>query len=257
MMLAPGGEVGGEQLAQVKGRSDAHRQCVLELLIGAVVDAAHHRRRVVHQHIHPTMLLDDCPCKIPQHGLVRNVAHIMVAGSRVDDADMGSVLLKFLRDAFANAARTAGDDDYFILEHTDIFLSDVGNDFSPILDLIVQVRALLAVSVQSSHSTAVGEGKDMSGVTICQGDRDGIMLAFNEVVVILDGSRELRIKRGEDSLKGGTTETEDDLRLDDVCKLMEIVLIMSYPIVTEATAGSFIAISKYIVCEEEIRAGLI
>lgn len=117
MMLAPGGKMRRKQLGQIKGCRHAHGQSRLELLIGAFPDAAHHGRRIVHQHIHMTVAVDHLPGESLQGVLIGNIADIMGPFRAVDDADMGAVLFKLLRDALADAAGAAGDDDYFILEH--------------------------------------------------------------------------------------------------------------------------------------------
>ena len=88
------------------------------MLIGAFVQPQEQGRRIVHQHIHPTILLDDCPGKVLQCGLVGKIADIVVTFCLINDAYMGAVLLKFLSDTLANAVGTAGDDDYFVLEHS-------------------------------------------------------------------------------------------------------------------------------------------
>ena len=42
---------------------------------------------------------------------------VVVTFSPVNDANMSAVLLKSLSDTLADAIGTAGDDDYFVLEH--------------------------------------------------------------------------------------------------------------------------------------------
>ena len=63
--------------------------------VGAFIDAQKEGRRVVHQHIHPTIFLGDCPGKVLQCSLVGEIAHIVVTFCLVNDANMGAVLLKF------------------------------------------------------------------------------------------------------------------------------------------------------------------
>ena len=115
---APRGEVRRKQLAQVErcGNADCHG--LLELLIGAFVQPQEQGRRVVHQHIHPAIFPDDPSGKVLQRGFIGKVAYIVVALCLINDAYMGAVFLKFLSDALADAIGTAGDNDYFILEHS-------------------------------------------------------------------------------------------------------------------------------------------
>ena len=82
------------------------------------MDAQKQGRRIVHQHIHPTIFPDDGPGKVLQCGLVGKIAYIVVAFCLVNDANMGTAFLKFLSDTLADAVGTAGDDDYFVLEHS-------------------------------------------------------------------------------------------------------------------------------------------
>ena len=110
-------EIGGEQLGQVEGGGDTDGERLLEFLVSAGVDALKERRRIVHQHIHPAIFINDRPGEILQHILPGNVAHIMIAGNAVDDANMRTLLFKFFCDALANTTRTAGDDDNFVFEH--------------------------------------------------------------------------------------------------------------------------------------------
>ena len=114
---APRGEVWRKQFAQIERRGNADCHGLLELLIGAFVDTQEQGRRVVHQHIHPTIFPDNPLGKVLQCGLVGKIAHIMVTFCLVDDANMGAVLLELLGDTLANPVGTAGDNDYFVLEH--------------------------------------------------------------------------------------------------------------------------------------------
>ena len=69
-----GGKPGRKQFAQIErcGNADCHG--LLELLISAFMDAQKQGRRVVHQHIHPTIFLGNCPGEVLQCGLVGEIA---------------------------------------------------------------------------------------------------------------------------------------------------------------------------------------
>ena len=140
--------------------------------------------------------------KVLQCGLVGEIAYIVVTFCPVNDANMGAVFLKFLSDTLANAIGTAGDDDYFVLEHTRVFLSKVRNYFSPIFNLVGEVRTLFAVSIQRTHSTAMRKCKDIGSAAILQGNRNRVVRAFDKCVVIRDGTGKLCVKGGQNTFKG-------------------------------------------------------
>ena len=59
-------------------------------------------------------------------------------------------------------------------------LIQIGFDSSPILQLLVQIGAFLAVAVQRSHSTAMGKGKHKGSPAVLKRKSNGFALAFNE-----------------------------------------------------------------------------
>ena len=119
----PRRKMGCKELAQVKGRRHALGQGPLKLGIAALVDADEAGRRIVHQHIHPAVSLDDAFRKSFQIRLFAHIAHKMIAFGAVDDAHLCALLPELVGDAFADAPGAAGDDDDFILKHPHYFLS--------------------------------------------------------------------------------------------------------------------------------------
>ena len=65
------------------------------------------------------MLINDCSGKVFQGGFVCDVAALVVAFNTVDDTDMGTVLSEFFSGTKTDPVGAAGDDDYFVLEHSD------------------------------------------------------------------------------------------------------------------------------------------
>ena len=140
--------------------------------------------------------------KVLQCGLVGEIAYIVVTFCPVNDANMGAVFLKFLSDTLANAIGTAGDDDYFVLEHSRALLMKVGDHFFPIFDLIGEIRTLFAISVQCTHSTAMRKCKDMGSAAILQGNRNRVVRAFDECVVVRNGVGKLCVKGRQNTFEG-------------------------------------------------------
>ena len=60
------------------------------------------------QGVHPAVFCNDLLRKAAQCGFITNVSYKVGIVRNVDNADPGSRLIKFLPDALADAARTAG-----------------------------------------------------------------------------------------------------------------------------------------------------
>ena len=73
-------------------------------------------------------------------------------------------------------------------------LIQIGFDSSPILQLLVQIGAFLAVAVQRSHSTAMGKGKDIGSTAVFKRNSNGIAWVFNEYIEISNARGKLYIK---------------------------------------------------------------
>ena len=66
------------------------------------------------------LIIEDIFCGVVK-GLqripVRQIPHKMISGRGIDDADLRSLALKFLRDTLTDAVCTTGDDDDLVLKH--------------------------------------------------------------------------------------------------------------------------------------------
>ena len=102
-----------QQFHQIEGGGDAHTQGILELLVGALVDAPHQGQGVVDDDIHLGVLA--------QH--LGDVAHKVVALLLVNHIHYGSLLAKLIGNASANATGTAGHNHYFIFKHNSILFT--------------------------------------------------------------------------------------------------------------------------------------
>ena len=113
----PGGEVGGKQLGQVKGRSDPHPQGAAEFLVAALVQPFHQGRGVVDEVIHVAAVGYDLTGKVLENGLVAQVSHVILVGQNVDAAHPGPCIAELFRNGFSNPLCAAGDDGDPILKH--------------------------------------------------------------------------------------------------------------------------------------------
>ena len=95
--------MGQQQLGEVKGRGNAHLQRVVELRPAAIVDAVHLRQGVVDEVVDPRAACGDFGDEGLQHAGVGNIAHVVVAGRKVNYMYLRAVPDKFLGDAAADA----------------------------------------------------------------------------------------------------------------------------------------------------------
>ena len=110
------GQVVLQQFHQIEGGGDAHTQGILELLVGALVDASHQGQGVVDDDIDLGVLAQYLGGKGLQHLLLGDVAHKVVALLLVNHIYYGSLLAKLIGNASANATGTASHDDYSVFE---------------------------------------------------------------------------------------------------------------------------------------------
>ena len=112
-----GGEIGEEELSQIKGRGNAYLKSIIEFFVGAVGNPFHQRQRVVDQVIHMTVIGDYFFGKAVQGFLVRHISRKIFIRLFINDADGGSIFLEFFSDAFSDSLYAAGNDGNFMLKH--------------------------------------------------------------------------------------------------------------------------------------------
>ena len=133
-------EMRSKEFGEVEWSRDSHAHGVLKLFIATFVNALHQRQGIVDKIVHMTVLPDDLLGKPLQHLLVRYIAHKQMEQrvqsqlactlpSRdrrrrsqvlplllVNDADMGTSLLKLFGNTTSDALYASRHDCHFILE---------------------------------------------------------------------------------------------------------------------------------------------